>query len=137
DKSSAEAAVEATPLEKPEPLDEAAITKFRQQVLAALPAGSTKVTTAYEAEDSIMPGGNPSFEIVINYDLWGRIYQRSALLVNGTQDRLTFRFTSLKPDFAVLNTDFRRSLMTWHAVATKETQKSAVTSPGAPPPAAN
>jgi len=135
DKSSAEAVVEATPLEKPEPLDEAAIAKFKQQVLATLPAGSTKVTTAYEAENSIMPGGNPSFEIVIAYDLWGKIFQRSALLVNGPQDRLTFRFTSLKPDFAALNTDFRRSLMTWHTVATKESPKSAITSVGAPPAA--
>src|SRR3982751_3970381 len=39
---SAEAVIESIPLQKPEPLDEAAIAKFKQQVVAALPTGSTK-----------------------------------------------------------------------------------------------
>jgi hypothetical protein len=124
DKSFAEAVIEATPLQEPEPLDEAAIAKFKKQVLATLPAGSTKITTVNEAQNSLMPGGNPSFEIVITYDLWGKIFQRSALLVNGPQDRLTFRFTCLKADFTTFNTNFRRSLMTWRAVAAKESPKS-------------
>jgi hypothetical protein len=137
DKSSAEAVIEATPLEKPEPLDEAAIAKFRQQVLATLPPGSTKITTVNEAQNSLMPGGNPSFEILITYDLWGKIFQRSALLVNGPQDRFTFRFTSLKADFAPFNTNFRRSLMTWRAVAARESPKSVVVTTSAKSPGAN
>jgi len=137
DRSFAEAVIEATPLQKPEPLDEAAIAKFKQQVLATLPAGSTKVTTVNEAQNSLMPGGHPSFEIVITYDLWGKIFQRSALLVNGPQDRFTFRFTCLKADFAPLDTNFRRSLMTWHTVAEKESPKSVVATTSALPPAAN
>jgi hypothetical protein len=136
-RSSAEAVIEATPLEKPEPLDEAAIAKFRQQVLATLPAGSTKIATVNEAQNSLMPGGNPSFEIVITYDLWGKIFQRSALLVNGPQDRFTFRFTCLKADFTPLNTNFRRSLMTWRAVATKESPESVVITTSAVSPGAN
>ena len=137
DKSLTEAVIEATPLEKPAPLDEAAIAKFKQQVLTSLPAGTTKVTTVNEAENSFMPGGNPSFEIVITYDLWGKVFQRSAVLVNGPQDRLTFRFTCLKADFTGLNTVFRRSLMTWHTVAPKETSKSVVATTSALPRAAN
>ena len=137
DRSFAAAVIEAIPLEKPEPLDEAAIAKFKQQVLATLPVGSTKVTTLNEAQNSLMPGGNPSFEIVITYDLGGKIFQRSALLVNAPQDRLTFRFTCLKADFLALNTNFRRSLMTWHAVAAKESPKSVVATTSALPPAAN
>jgi hypothetical protein len=121
DKSSADAFVEAITLEKPAPLDEAAVTKFKQQVLAGLPAGSAKITTVSEAQNSLMPGGYPSFEFVISYDLWGKGYQRSALLVNGPQDRLVFCFTCLKSDFAALNTHFRRSLMTWHAAPNKAT----------------
>ena len=118
DKSSAEALVEATSLDQPAPLDEAAVTKFKQQVLAGLPAGSAKIETVSEAQNSLMPGGYPSFEMVVSYDLWGKAFQRSALLVNGPQDRVAFRFTCLKSDFAVLNTHFRRSLMTWHSVGT-------------------
>ena len=139
DKSSADAVVEVTSLEKPAPLDEATIAAFKQQVIAALPPGSTKVTTVNEAQNSIMLSGNPSFEFVITYDLWGKVFQRSALLVNGPQDRLTFRFTCLKADFAALNTNFRRSLMTWHPVAAKESPKSvAANEPSsAPKPTAN
>jgi len=136
EKSLAEAVIEAAHLEKPEVLDDAAIAKFKQQVLASLPAGSTKVTTVIEAQNSLMPGGNPSFEIVVTFDLWGKIFQRSALLVSAPHDRLTFRFTCLKADFSNLNTDFRRSLMTWHVVAAKEAAKS-VAAATAPPPAAN
>jgi len=130
DKSSANAVVEVIPLLKPEPLDEANVAKFKEQVLRALPAGSAKVTTVCEAQNSIMPGGNPSFEFVITYDLWGKVFQRSALLVNGQQDRLMFRFTCLKSDFGVLSTNFRRSLMTWHAVAAPNVV--AATSPASP-----
>jgi len=133
---STEAVIEALPLQKPEALDDAAITKFKQQVLAALPAGSTKVTTVSEAENSMMPGGNPSFEIVITYDLWGKVFQRSALLVNGPLDRLIFRFTCLKSEFPALNTNFRRSLMTWHLVAAKGHPEPIATK-SAPPSAAN
>ena len=135
--SSVEAVIEASPLEKPEPLDAAAIAKFKQQVLATLPAGSAKITTVSEAENSLMPGGNPSFEIVVSYDLWGKTFQRSALLVNGSHDRLTFRFSCLKADFAALNTSFRRSLMTWHAVAATEAPKTVVVTTTAVAPGAN
>ena len=139
DKASAEAVVEVTPLEKPAPLDDATIAAFKQQVIATLPPGSTKVTTAYEAQNSLMLSGNPSFEFVITYDLWGKVFQRSALLVNGPQDRLTFRFSCLRADFAGLNTNFRRSLMSWHAVVAKESpQGIAANAPSsAPKPAAN
>lgn len=131
---SAEAVIDVMPLEKPAPLDEAAITKFKQQVVAALPAGSTKITTINESQNSLMPGGNPSFEIVITYDLWGKVFQRSALLVNGPQDRLMFRFTSMKQDFGPLSTQFRRMAMTWHAIETKDSPKNVVADAAVPPP---
>ena len=134
---SSDAVIEATPLQKPEALDEAAITKFKQQVMAALPVGSTKVVTAYEAENPVIPGGNPSYEIVITYDLWGKIFERSALLVNGPQDRFTFRFTSLKQDFAQLNTQFRRMVMSWRAIETTQAPASAIADARAPRPATN
>jgi hypothetical protein len=124
--ASADAVIEAIALQKPEPLDEAAIAKFKQQVVAALPVGSTKVTVIQEGQNTLTPGGNPSFEMVITYDLWGKILQRSVFLVNGPQDRLIFRFTSLKQDFSGLETQFRRMITTWRAVAAKQAPKPAV-----------
>jgi hypothetical protein len=139
DKSAAEAVVEAASLEKPAPLDEATMAAFKQQVIATLPAGSTKITTVIEAQNSIMLAGNPSFEVVVSYDLWGKVFQRSALLVNGAQERLAFRFTCSKADFSALNTVFRRSLMSWHAVSVKESANNvaANASTSAPKPAAD
>lgn len=134
---SSDAVIEAMPLQKPEPLDEASVTKFKQQVVASLPPGSTKVTTTYEAENPIIPGGHPSYEFVITYDLWGKVFQRSALLVNGPQDRFIFRFTSLKQDFALLNTQFRRMVMTWRAIERKQAPAGAIASAQAPRPATN
>jgi hypothetical protein len=132
-----DALIEAIPMQKPEALDEAVITKFKQQVLAALPPGSAKVKTVAEAQNSIMPGGYPSFEFVVSYDLWGKSYQRSVVLANGPQDRLTFRFTCAQADFIVLNTNFRRSLMTWRAVATNQPPKGAIAAAGTPQQTAN
>jgi hypothetical protein len=134
---SLDAVIEVTPLQKPEPLDQEAIAKFKQQVVAALPPGSTKVATAYEAENPIIPGGNPSYEFVITYDLWGKVFERSALLVNGPQDRFVFRFTSLKQDFALLNTQFRRTVMTWRAIETKQAPATAIADARVPRPATN
>lgn len=108
-----EAVVEALPLRGPKVLDEAAITAFKEQVRATLPAGSQAVTTILEAENTIMPAGQASFEVVISYQLWGKTFHRSALLVNTPQDHLIFRFSSLKEDFNALNGTFRRSVATW------------------------
>jgi hypothetical protein len=132
-----EAVIEAVPIEKPEPLNDEAIAKFKQQVVAGLPAGSAKVTTISEAANSLMPGGNPSFEFVITYDLWGKVFQRSALLVNGPHDRLVFRFTSVQQDFSNLNTQFRRIAMTWRAIETKQPPGTQVADAGTPPRTAN
>jgi hypothetical protein len=128
----AQGAIEVVLLQKPAPLDDGAITKFKEQVLASLPVGAAKVVTVSEAQNTIMPGGNPSFEFVISYDLWGKSYQRSVLLVNGPKDRLTFRFTCSTADFPVFNTHFRRSLMTWHAIETPPASNGAIADAGAP-----
>jgi len=135
--NTAEAVIEAVALQKPESLDEAAIATFKQQVLTALPAGSAKITTVSEAQNSIMPGNNPSFEIVITYDLWGKVFERSAVLVNGPQDRIMFRFTALKQDFSTLNTQFRRMLMTWRAIEMKQPPKTVIADAAVPAPATN
>ncbi|MEY2481534.1 MAG: hypothetical protein QOK24_62 [Verrucomicrobiota bacterium] len=113
EKNLVEAVVEATPMPAPKPLDEAAMVAFKEKILATLPGGSTAVTTVFEAQNTIMPGGNFTFEVMVAYQLWGKTFQRSALLVNTPQDRLIFRFTSPREDFAQFNTAFRRSVASW------------------------
>ena len=120
-KELSEAVVEVTPLVAPQPLDEAVIAAFKQRILATLPAGSSNVTVVAEAANTLMPGGKQSFEIVLSYQLWGKGFQRSALLVNGPQEHLIFRFTAKKDDFNLLQNAFRRSVASWQWVDKPDT----------------
>jgi len=115
-KDLSEAVVEVTPLVAPQPLDESVVAAFRQGVLAALPSGSSNPKIVYEAPNTLMPGGKPSVEIVISYQLWGKSFQRSVLLVNGPQEHLVFRFTARVEDFNLLQNAFRRSVASWQWV---------------------
>ena len=113
DKSFAEATIEGAPLPAPAELDEATLAMFKQSVVATLPPGSQLVTTVSETPNGMMPGGHPTFEVVVSYQLMGKTFHRSALLVNCPKDRLAFRLTATKEDFDILSMEFRRSMMTW------------------------
>jgi hypothetical protein len=123
--SFAEATIETVPFREPTPLDAAVIEQFKQEVLAGLPPGSQAVTTVVEAENSMMPGGNPSFELVVAYEALGKPFQRSLLLVHTPRERLVFRLTALKSDFLALSTQFRRAIMTWQWIDAKPPQGAA------------
>ena len=58
-KAFAEGIIETAASPKPLPIDDAAKEAFKQQVIATLPTGSQGVETVSEAENSLMPGGNP------------------------------------------------------------------------------
>ena len=111
-KDSAEGVIEVSSLSAPQ-IDEAAIKAFREWVLTTLPSGSTAVTTISEAPNSLMPSGKSSYEITVSYLHWGKSYQRSVLLVHGPEERLIFKFSAPKEDFATLNIVFRRSIASW------------------------
>jgi hypothetical protein len=108
-----EGVVEVTPLAAPQPLDETVVAAFKQNVLANLPPGSRNIKVLLEAENTLMPGDKPSFEVMVSYQLWGKNYQRSVLLVNGTQERLVFRLSAKAEDFNLLQNAFRRSIASW------------------------
>ena len=118
-KDFAEAILETVPLQAPAPIDEAVRTEFKEQVIATLPAGSQGIATVTEAENTVMPAGNPSFEVVVSYQLMGKTFQRSALLVHTPRERLLFRLTAQKADYMSLANEFRRSAMTWQFIEAK------------------
>jgi hypothetical protein len=117
--------IETSPLPAPQPIDAAAIAAFKQQLVASLPVGSQGIELVSEAENSTTPGGHPSYEVVFVYKTMGKTFQRSALLVHSPTDRLSFRFSAEKEDFALLITPFRRSIMSWQFVADKPPQPPA------------
>lgn len=133
-KDFAEGLIEAASYEKPTPIDEAARAQFKQQVLAGVPPGSQRIETLTEAENTVMPAGNPSFELVLSYELWGKSFRRSALLVHTPRERLAFRLTAQQTDFPSLLIQFHRSVMTWQFIEAKppptgETAGTAAASP--------
>ena len=115
----AEGSLESVSLPQPEPFDEQVIAAFKEQVLASVPAGSQAVTIEFEAENTTMLEGNPSYEIMLTYQSLGRPFKRSVVLVNGPKERLLIRFTALKDDFNALITPFRRAIMSWRTTELK------------------
>lgn len=123
-KDFAEAVLETVPLPAPAPIDEAVRAEFKEQVLATVPPGSQSVATVTEAENAVMPAGNPSFEVVVSYQVMGKTFQRSALLVHTPRERLLFRLTAQKVDYPGLTNEFRRSAMTWQFIEAKPAENA-------------
>jgi hypothetical protein len=128
-----EGSIEAVPLPEPKPLDPETLEAFKQQATASVPAGSQAIVVESEGENTIMPEGSPSYEVVLGYQSLGKSFKRSVLLVNGPTERLIVRFSAPKEDFAALATPFRRSLMSWRTTELKPAAAGAV--PPAVPPA--
>ena len=124
-KDFAEAVLETVPLPAPAPIDEAVRNEFKEQVVATLPPGSQSIATVAETENAIMPAGNPSFEVVVSYQLMGKTFQRSALLVHTPRERLLFRVTAQKADYMSLANEFGRSAMTWLFIEAKPAEGAA------------
>ena len=120
-----EAFIEAVSSEGQMPIDDAVRAQFKQQVLATLPHGSQKIETLTEADNTLMPAGNPSFEVFLSYVLWGKSFRRSALLVHTPRERLVFRLTALEADFPSLMNQFRGSMMSWQFIEAKPPENGA------------
>ncbi len=110
----AEAVINATPLIKPQPLDQSAAEALKQQLIASLPPGSQFVTIERELQNVVALGYNSGVDVTVSYQMMGEKFLRSALFVNLPDTQLTFRFTARKGDFEPLQRDFRMSIGSWH-----------------------
>jgi hypothetical protein len=111
-----EASVTATPSDAAQMFDEPTKKSLEQQVLADVPPGSQAVQLVRKEENPVAMGTYRSFELVISYATLGRTFYRSVIFVQGIDNRLTFRFTAPKQDFAALNSTFRSSINSWQWV---------------------
>ena len=111
-KAFAEGVITSSPLPAPQPLDEAVIAAFKQQVLASVPPGGQAVTPVAEIENSIRLDKNPGFEFVISYKLLGQTFRRNAVLVHLPDTRLVFQFSAPEKDFGALSKTFRHAFAT-------------------------
>jgi hypothetical protein len=120
-KTFAEAVIAVTQLSKPQPLDENLRASLKEKFVASLPAGSQLVKVEQEIESPLLLNGNPTFEIIVSYQLMGEKFLRSALFANVRDAQLTFRFSARKDDFGQLHQEFRTSILSWHWIETAET----------------
>jgi hypothetical protein len=111
DKNFAEAQIESLPLEKPKPMDDAAVAALTQEVLDALPHGSQQATVVKQ-EQNPMLNNNPGFELVVSYKASGEAFERGIIFVNTPANQLIFKFTARKSDFDPLYRAFRSSVFT-------------------------
>ena len=115
----ADAVIQATPLAKPQPLDEKGIEAARQQLLASVPPGSQMVAVVKEEQNTVPFSGNPTYEIVVSYQVIGATFLRSAVFTNVADTQLSFRLTARKIDFEPLHDLFRRSILSWQWIEPK------------------
>ena len=124
-KTFAEGVIAVAQLNRPQPLDENVRASLKGKFVASLPAGSQLVKVEQEIESPLLLNGNPTFEIIVSYQLMGEKFLRSTLFANVRDAQLTFRFSARKGDFGQLHQEFRTSILSWHWV--EATDASAAT----------
>ena len=121
-KNFAEAFITATPLSKPQSLDENTLKLLEEPALAGLPVGSQFAKVEEEIPNSVLVGGNGSFEIILSYQSMGEKFWRSVLVVNLPDTQLKFRLTAKKDDFQSLRREFKASILSWHWIDSDSTR---------------
>jgi hypothetical protein len=112
----AQTEIEQVPLPKAQDFDEATTKLLKDEVLAAVPKGSTNVAIISEERSPITVNGRPTYGATVAYNLFSQDYQLSVLFVNLANTQLRFRVIARKQDFAKVQALFRGSLvsMQWH-----------------------
>jgi hypothetical protein len=97
------------PLPAPQNFDDVTIKILQQKVVGSLPSNSD-VTLVQAERNPLMINQHETFEVTVEYQLYGERYQQSVLFMNLPDTQLTFRFLSRKADFDKLHGAFRGSL---------------------------
>jgi hypothetical protein len=132
-KNFAEAVIQAAPLSKPQLLDESARSALKEKTLVDLPAGSQFAKIEQEKESPLLLNGQATFELIVSYQLMGEKFSRSILFANRPNAQWSFRLTAKKADFDSLQTELRRSILSWHWFPADEGAQHAATAPTAAP----
>src|SRR5437763_6839441 len=73
----AEAVINATPLAKPQPLDQNAVETLKQRFIASLPPASQFVKIERELQNVVALGHNEGVDVTVSYQLLGEKFLRS------------------------------------------------------------
>lgn len=110
DVSQASGEIGQAPLPASQNFDEPTTKLLQDKVLHSLPGDSHDALVVGAEKNPVMINGHDTFEVVVEYQLYGERYRQSVLFMNLPDTQLTFRFVSRKPDFEKLHQAFRGSL---------------------------
>ena len=133
DLANADAVIRATALPAVKRLDEQAIAAAKEDLLSKLPPGSQLAAVVSEEPNTVPLSGNPTYEIVVSYQVMGQTFLRSCVISNVGDTQLSFRLTARKSDFEKVHQTFRSSILSWHWI---EPSRTAVVAQSNQPPAA-
>lgn len=109
----AEAVIRAVALPAPRRLDEDAVATARNELLSKLPPGSQMIAVGGEEPNAVPLSGNPTYQVVVTYQVMGETFLRSCLFSNVGDTQLSFRFTARKRDYEKVYPAFRSSILSW------------------------
>ena len=98
------------PLPAPQNIDDPTTKLLQDKVIHSLSGESHDAVVVVAEKNPLMINGHETFEVIVEYQLYGERYRQSVLFLNLSDTQLTFRFVSRKPDFEKLHQAFRGSL---------------------------
>ncbi len=107
---SARARIDEVELPAPQPLDATAGAALQTQALTLVPPGAEKIAVVSEEQNPIRIHAQPTYEVVIGYQLYAQEYRLSVLYVNVGTTQLRFRILARKENFDQVHRLFRGSL---------------------------
>jgi hypothetical protein len=101
-------------LNAPQIFDEASLAQLRQFVLTSFPPDAQEASIASEEANPLKIHGEPTYEIIATYKLFGEQKQVGVIFASAGDVQLRFRFSGSKENFPALYRAFRASLFTLH-----------------------
>ena len=111
-KEQAEAKISKVTLSQPASLDEETVKKLVQEVMGSVPNG-TNIQLVSQQKNPLMIERKETFLVILSYDLYGGVYNRSILFLNRGKEQIRFQLTSRQADFKELQKAFLGSQYSW------------------------
>lgn len=115
-KPQAEATISVAKVDKALPFDEAGTKSYADEILLAVPPGSTDASVVSTQVNPLRMDGKDTLLIVIKYKSYAQWFERSVVIVNRPTEQVRFQFTAREADFKDLQQAFQRSLYSWDSM---------------------
>ena len=113
DKMQAGATITTVKLKEPARFEDETVKTLTQQVLAAVPQGSTDVAIISEEKNPVQIERKETLLVIVRYTFYGQKLERSALFLNRGNEQIRFQLTSKEEDFKELQRTFLGSQFSW------------------------